>query len=158
MSFPIFEVSGQTSSISAGGSFYVTLRVGAKPVVLLNLAFAFGTGTASTAGNVTLWESPTGLTVGTNLTPYGFDRLEVNTPTMICEGGSTVTTNGLQVSAPSYYRGVNSVGIQASPVLTHRLKPNTNYVLRVNNTDAAAQVADVYLAWYEGSDAYPTGV
>jgi hypothetical protein len=158
MSYPVFEVSGQTSSINTGANFYVALKVGAKPVVLLNLSFAFGTGTASTAGNVTLFEGPTGLTAGSGLVAYSLDRVDVNTPTLVVEGGAGVTTPGTQVGASAYYRGVNTLGIQASPVLTHRLKANTNYVLRINNTDAAAQVADVYLAWYEGPDAYPVGV
>lgn len=158
MSLKVFAVSGQTSSISAGAFFTIALRTGAEPVVLLDLAFAFGTGTASTAGNVTLWEAPTGLGAGSAIPSFRFDRNATYAATMVVEGGNSVTTPGTQAGATAYYRGIQSTGISATPALCHRLKPNTNYVLRVQNTDAAAQVADIYVAWYEGQDIYPVGV
>lgn len=158
MAYKIFAASGQTSSIASNGFFTVALRVGAQPVVLLDLSFAFGTGTASTAGNVTLYEAPTGLGAGSNIAAVAFDRINLPVATMVMEGGNSVTTPGTIAAATQFYRGVQSVGIRATPLMCPRLKPNTNYVLRIQNTDAAAQTADIYVAWYEGALPSPAGV
>lgn len=35
------------------------------------------------------------------------------------------------------------------------LKPNTKYLLRITNNDAAAQKIAAYLTWYEGTPDLP---
>lgn len=142
-------------AVAAGTNFDVEFQTGAKPVVIKNRQVAF-TGTVITAN---VYEAPT-TSAGTAGTVYNLNRLKPVTATASFKAAPTVTATGTQVGATTYGLGGSGVGPSvvsafAASGVERVLKPNTKYLLRITNNDAAAQKVAAYITWYEGTPDLP---
>lgn len=151
-----YEFSVKTAAIAAGGTYDIIFSNGANLALFLNRETTF----AGTAAQATVYETPT-YTGGTAQPSYSQDLVEGLAPRGQIITGATVTVVGTQVSATSYYRGGSGPFFSSALGAARgrrRLKANTKYLLRFTNNDAAAQVLDLYLRWYEGPDNNPGDV
>ena len=155
----IYEATIRSTSIPPGGTYNVLFTVGVVPAIFYNRTVGF----SGTAGDAVVYEAPSGITGGTDVIPYVTDQtdLQVNRGQMYA--GVSVTAPGTQRSARSYYRGSGSpgpsvVGTYSTAAGSRRLKPQTAYILQFTNSDASAQVIDLYFRWYEGPQEHPGGV
>lgn len=150
-----FEASVYNAAVAAGANFDVEFQTGAKPVVIKNRQVAF-TGTGITAN---VYEAPT-TSAGTAGTVYNLNRRNPVTATASYKAAPTVTATGTQAGATTYGLGGSGVGPSvvsafAASGVERVLKPNTKYLLRITNNDAAAQKIAAYLTWYEGTPDLP---
>ncbi len=150
-----YEASGIAASLAAGANFDVEFQTGAKPVIVKGRQISF-TGTQITA---TVFEAPT-TSGGSAATVYNLNRINPVATTCTVKTGITVSATGTQISAPTY--GIGSAGTGNSVNGTYAvdgaervLKPNTKYLLRITNNDAATQKAAAIFSWYEGTTDLP---
>lgn len=152
-----FEMSGNNDAVAAGGNVDIVFTVGSKPVIVKERIVAF-TGTKITAQ---VFEAPT-VTGGTGTTVvvYNLNRISPAATTVSALLGQTVTNNGTKVGADTVAYGGSGVGQSVVSTFAAQgaeriLKPNTKYLLRITNGDAAAQKIAVYATWYEGTPDLP---
>jgi hypothetical protein len=146
-----FETAFKSASIPAGQVYNVIFSTGPKGAIFTNRTIGF----SGTAGVATVYESPTGVTGGTVASSYKLHNTRTESALGVMTHGVTISDTGTQSSSPSYYRG--STGIGPSVVGTYStssssrvLKANTSYLLQFTNSDAGAQVIDLYFQWREG--------
>lgn len=150
-----FEASGLAATLATGANFDVEFQTGVKPVIVKGRQISF-TGTQITA---TVFEAPT-TSGGTAVTAYNMNRINPVATTCTIKTGVTVTATGTQISAPTYGigsagNGNNVRGTFAIDGAERILKPNTKYLLRITNNDAATQKAAAVFSWYEGTPDLP---
>lgn len=150
-----FEASGYNAAVAAGGNFDVEFNTGSKPVIIKDRQIAF-TGTGIT---VNVYETPT-TSAGTAGTVYNLNRINPVAATVSFKTAPTVTGTGTQVGTTNYGIGGSGVGQTVVSAFSSQgaeriLKPNTKYLLRITNNDAAAQKIAAYLTWYEGGTDLP---
>lgn len=150
-----YEASGYNAAVAAGANFDVEFNTGAKPVIIEDRQVAF-TGAGIT---INVYEAPT-TSAGTAGTVYNLNRINPVATTVSYKTAPTVTAAGTQAGATTYGLGGTGVGQTvvsafAAPGVERVLKPNTKYLLRITNNDAAAQKIAAYLTWYEGTPDLP---
>lgn len=150
-----FEASGYNAAVAAGASFDIEFQTGTKPVIIKDRQVAF-TGAGIT---INAYEAPT-TSAGTAGTVYNPNRRNPIAATASYKTAPTVTAPGSQFGATTYGFGGTGVGPSsvsafATPGMERVLKPNTRYLLRITNNDAAAQKIAVYITWYEGTPDLP---
>lgn len=150
-----YEASWYNATVAAGASFDVEFNTGAKPVIIKNRQIAF-TGVGVT---INVYEAPT-TSGGTAGTVYNLNRIKSVATTVSHKIAPTVSAPGTQIGATTYGFGGTGVGQTivssfAAPDVGRVLKPNTKYLLRITNNDAAAQKVAAYITWYEGTPDLP---
>lgn len=146
-----FEISFQTSSIAAAGTYNIIFTTGS-----LGAAFVARTvGFSGTAAKAIVYKAPTGVTGGSVQASYRMNQRVTNTAQGVMTIGATISGVGTQASAPTFYRGSagvgpTTVGTYAVQSSTRTLEPNTTYLLQFTNNDAGAQIFDLYFQWIEG--------
>lgn len=150
-----FEASGYNAAVAAAGNFDVEFQTGAKPVIIKDRQIAF-TGTGIT---INVYEAPT-TSAGTAGTVYNLNRINPVAATASFKTAPTVTAVGTQVATTNYGIGGSGVGQTIVSAFSSQgaervLKPNTKYLLRITNNDAAAQKVAAYFTWYEGTPDLP---
>ena len=150
-----FEASEYNAAVAAGANFDIEFNTGSKRVIVKDRQIAF-TGTGVT---IDVYEVPT-TSGGTAGTVYNLNRINPVAATATYKTAPTVTATGTKVGATAYRLGGTGVGPTevspfAAPGVERVLKPNTKYLLRITNNDAAAQKIAAYLTWYEGTPDLP---
>lgn len=150
-----FEASMYNAAVAPAGNFDIEFATGSKPVIIKNRQVAF-TGIGITAN---VFEAPT-TSAGTASAVYNLNRVGPVATTVTCKTAPTVTDTGTQAGATTYGLGGSGVGptiVSAFAVngAERVLKPNTKYLLRITNNDAAAQKITVYTSWFEGGTDLP---
>ena len=147
----VFETAFRSASIPTGQVYNVVFTTGSNGATFTNRTIGF----SGTSGSAIVYEAPTGVTGGTAVTSYKLQNNKTANASGAMTHGVTISGVGTQGSAPSYYRG--SAGIGPSVIGTYStsasarvLKANTTYLLQFTNSDAAAQVIDLYFQWSEG--------
>lgn len=150
-----YEAGGYNAAVAAAGNFDVEFNTGAKPVIIKDRQIAF-TGAGIT---INVYEAPT-TSAGTAGTVYNLNRVNPVATAVNYKTAPTVSAVGTQIGATTYGLGGTGVGQTvvssfSSPGVERALKPNTKYLLRITNNDAAAQKIAAYLTWYEGTPDLP---
>lgn len=145
-----FETSFKTASIPAAGVYNVIFTTGALGASFTARSVSF----SGTAGSAAVYEAPTGVAGGTPAPSSRLNQRITTTALGVMTHGNTISTTGTSVAAVSYYRGSSGVGNSVvgtfvTAAAQRTLKPNTVYLLQFTNSDAAAQVIDLYFAWSE---------
>lgn len=153
-----FECSFRSASIVAAGNLNIIFTTGSRPAVF----FARTVGFSGTGASAVVYEAPTGVTGGTAVVLYPMDLVTGATAQGTMLQGATVSGNGTQRAAKTFYRGSSGVGnsvigTYGSTTGNRRLKPYTTYLLQFTNDDSNAQTFDLYFRWYEGPLEYPLG-
>lgn len=145
----IFTASRLASAVAAGANTDSTFTTGAKPVVL----FARNVDRSGSGVSAQIFESPT-FSGGAAAVAYSTNRNMTVASTVTLLTGVTTTVTGTQVTATSYAIGNSSNQGQGGQAVIGEmvyLKPNTTYLLRLTNLDAAAANITSFIAWAEGS-------
>lgn len=150
-----FEASGYNATVAAGTNFDVEFNTGSKRVIIKDRQVSF-TGAGVT---INVYEAPT-TSGGTAGTVYNLNRINPVATTVSHKIAPTVSAPGTQIGATAYGLGGTGVGPTevssfAAPDVERVLKPNTKYLLRITNNDAAAQKIAAYITWYEGTPDLP---
>lgn len=145
----IFTASRLVSAVASGANTDSTFTTGAKPVVL----YERNVDRSGSGVSAQIFEAPT-TSGGTSAVAYSTNRNMTITPTVTLLTGVTTTATGTQVTATSYAIGnASNQGQGGQAVLGELvyLKPNTTYLLRLTNLDAAAANITSFIAWAEGN-------
>lgn len=151
-----FECGTTINTIAAGANLDILFITGAKPVIVKSRSISF-----SGAGIVaTVYEGTTTSAAGSTLAVSNLSRINPIPTTATVTQGPTVTAIGNLISAPnsavgSTTQGQNILGTFSVGGAERVLKPNTTYLLRVNNTDSSSAKVAVYFSWYEGTPDLP---
>lgn len=144
----IFTASRLVTAVGAGANSDSTFTTGAKPVVF----YARNVDRSGSGVSAQIFEAPT-TSGGSAVTVYSTNRNMVVASTVTILAGVTTTATGTQVAATSYAIGNASVLGQGGQAVLGELlylKPNTTYLLRLTNLDAAAENISSFIAWSEG--------
>lgn len=150
-----YEVSNDTPALANGANIDVLFTTGAKPVLIKARLVRFNGVSLVTR----VYRAPT-FTDGA-VTPY----FNLNDKDPVAGGvtirtGATVTAPGTEFGAPTFDMGSTGVGnstlsTYTVPGIERVLRPNTTYMLRINNDSGAVQRVATYLTWYEGDLDFP---
>lgn len=138
-----------TASVNNAANADLLLRVGAKP---LHLSFS-----AEMVGQYTLtiYEAPTTSANGTAITIVNNNRLSANLPLSAVGYTPTVSVVGTSIWSKLGAGGTTTptrtqvqTGVRQDEELI--LLPNTNYLIRMNNSSTATQTVSLNFDFYEG--------
>lgn len=151
-----FEASFDNPGVEATtGQVNAIFITGAKPVIVKARIIDF-TGKKIRAS---VYRTPT-YTGGTPIPIYNLNDIGPVTTTVSVLSGATITAPGTQFGAPNTVYGSDLQGnsVQGTFAVTGQeriLRPNTTYLLRIENLgDTPSNIAG-YLTWYEGEPDLP---
>lgn len=148
--------NGKAFSISLDGSIGVASsilmlgRVGDKEIHFHNINGTFGKGNI----RITLFEDPTITAEGTPITATNMNRAFTDTHTMSVFTAPTVTDNGLDIGSvffPITGGGAHTAGATGGIAGGRVLKRNTDYIMKIENTDNAEVSFGTSLIWVESN-------
>lgn len=144
----IFNASRRVTALAGGANADSVFITGALPVVF----FERDIGRTGAGISAAIYRGPT-YTGGTAGAVYNVNDLQHVDSTIQLLAGVTTTVVGEQTVATSYAIGnVTGSGQGGMAVLGQPLYmlPNTTYLLRITNLDAAASDFTSFISWYEG--------
>jgi hypothetical protein len=151
-----YEASFDSVAVPAlTGQVNAVMTTGAKPVIIKARIIDF-TGKKIRAS---VFRGPTH-TGGTPLTIYNLNDIGPVATTVSVIGGATISATGTQFGAPNTVYGSDLTGnsVQGTFAVTGQeriLRPNTTYLLRIENLGDTTSNISGYLTWYEGSTDLP---
>lgn len=151
------RIAWPTSSPIANGpaaARKIRFATGAKPVLFKGRVFDY----IGEELTIQLYESPTGVTGGTAVTPRNFNRINPAASTVQITRDVTTVTDGVTIDDLEYFFGsTNAPQRQASSIPAGRervLKPNTVYLIVITSVVGTAR-AQYFGDWFEGDPDLP---
>lgn len=150
-----YEASWNVPALGNGANADVSFVTGSKPIIVKSRIVKFN----GTSLVTRVYRGPT-FTPGMNI-PYANlnDRNPV-TGGVVVTLGPDVTATGTEIASPSYDIGTQGQGNSTFGTYSvyggeRVLRPNTAYLLRINNDSGATQRVSGYISWYEGDTDLP---
>jgi hypothetical protein len=145
-----YESSSPVTLLGAGANIDTIFITGSKPVIIKDRIVKFNGVFLTTK----VYRAPA-YTGGTPRVSYNLNDITPVVSTVQIIGGATVTDVGTEFGAATYDIGSTGIGnVQISTYsatgVERILRPNTVYLQRITNEDAAAQSVAGTLTWYEG--------
>lgn len=151
-----FEASFDSPAVAATtGQVNAIFITGAKPVIIKSRIIDF-TGKKIMAS---VYRTPT-YTGGTSVPVYNLNDINPVATTVSVLSGVTISAAGTQFGAPNTVYGSDLQGnsVQGTFAVTGQeriLRPNTTYLLRIENLGDTTSNISGYLTWYEGDPDLP---
>lgn len=145
-----YEASFEALAVTAAANVDLIFTTTSKPVIIKGRFIEFD----GEFMEANVYANPD-FTGGTPLAVYNLNNISPVASTVTLLSAPTVTGPGTQAGATTYGIGTTSQGQSIAGTYMQEgnerlLSPNTSYLLRITNTDDAAQDIACYITWYEG--------